>query len=255
MTELPRTPGFRLDGKSALVTGAGRGIGAACAAALAGAGASVTLMARTSAEIEETASAIRAEGGEARCVTVDVTDIEAVARHIGELPAHDILVNNAGTNRPGPFVDATPSDFDLVMGINVRAAFFLTQAFVRRLDGEGRGGSIINISSQMGLVGGANRTIYCASKHAIEGLTKALSIELGPKGIRVNSICPTFIETPMTKPFLENETFRDAVLSKIKLGRLGQVEDLMGAVVFLASDASSLMTGSALVVDGGWTAE
>ena len=164
-------------------------------------------------------------------------------------------MNNAGTNRPRPFLEVTPDDFDAVMAVNLRAAFFVAQAVVRGLATAGRPGSIIHMSSQMGHVGGARRTIYCASKHAVEGLCKAMAIEFGPLGIRVNTICPTFIETPLTRPYFDDPAFRADVLGKIKLGRLGQPEDLMGAVVFLASDASALMTGSALIVDGGWTAE
>jgi NAD(P)-dependent dehydrogenase (short-subunit alcohol dehydrogenase family) len=167
----------------------------------------------------------------------------------------DIFVNNAGTNRPNPFTAVPVEDFDHVMSLNVRAAFFAAQAVARRMIATGVSGSIINVSSQMGHVGGANRSLYCASKWAMEGFSKAMAIELAPHGIRVNTLAPTFIETPMTKPFFENAAFRDSVLSKIKLGRLGTVEDLMGAVVFLASDASALMTGSSLVIDGGWTAD
>jgi NAD(P)-dependent dehydrogenase (short-subunit alcohol dehydrogenase family) len=186
---------------------------------------------------------------------MDVTDLSAMQTGIASLPALDVLVNNAGTNRPAPFLEAAPSDFDHVMAINVRAAFFVAQAVARKMSEERRAGSIINISSQMGLVGGAGRSVYCASKWAMEGFTKAAAVELGAHGIRVNTICPTFIETPMTRPFLAESGFLAAVLKKIKLGRLGSVEDIMGAVVFLASDASSLMTGSALVLDGGWTAD
>lgn len=255
MTALPATPSFRLDGKRALVTGAGRGIGLAAAAALADAGADVTLSARTRDEIEAGANAIHARGQKADAVTLDVTDIEAVRRFIESSGPFDILFNNAGTNKPGPFADVTPENYDLVFNLNVRAAFFVAQAVVRGLLAAGRGGSIINVSSQLGHVGWARRTIYVASKHAIEGLTKSMAVELAASGIRVNSIAPTFIETPMTKPFLADEAFRKSVLEKLKLGRLGQVEDLMGAVVFLASDASALMTGTSLVVDGGWTAE
>ncbi|MDN2580063.1 SDR family NAD(P)-dependent oxidoreductase [Aquibium sp. ELW1220] len=253
--ELPKMPSMRLDGRRALVTGAGRGLGLACASALAQAGAHVTLVARTGAEVEEAAAAIRARGEQATAVALDVTDLDAAAAFMETGEAHDILVNNAGTNKPGPMAEAKVADFDLVMGLNLRAAYFLSQAFVKRLLAGKRPGSVINMSSQMGLVGAANRTIYCASKYAIEGLTKAMAVELAPAGIRVNSICPTFIETPMTKPFFENAAFREATLAKIKLGRIGSVEDVMGAVVYLASDAASLVTGSAIVVDGGWTAE
>jgi NAD(P)-dependent dehydrogenase (short-subunit alcohol dehydrogenase family) len=255
MTELPRTPSFRLDGKRALVTGAGRGLGLAAAAGLANAGAEVILTARTKGEIEAAHEAILSAGGAAQAVPLDVTDLAAMQTCIGNLPALDILVNNAGTNRPAPFLEATAPDFDHVMAINVRAAFFVAQAVARKMAAEERRGSIINISSQMGLVGGARRSVYCASKWAMEGFTKAAAIELGPLGIRVNTICPTFVETPMTRPFFVDSAFLASVLKNIKLGRLGQLDDIMGAIVFLASDASSLMTGSALVLDGGWTAD
>ena len=254
-TDLPITPSFRLDGRRALVTGAGRGIGLAAASALAEAGAAVTLAARSRGEIEEAAAAIRARGQKATALVLDVTDLDAVRRTIEPAPPFEILVNNAGSNRPAPFVEVKVEDYDAVFAINVRAAFFVAQAVARRLVAEKRAGSIIHISSQMGHIGGARRTVYCASKHALEGLTKAMAIELGPHGIRVNSLAPTFIETPLTRPFLADENFRNDVLGKIKLGRLGRVEDLMGAIVFLASDASLLMTGTSLVADGGWTAE
>jgi NAD(P)-dependent dehydrogenase (short-subunit alcohol dehydrogenase family) len=252
--QLPVTPSFRLDGKHALVTGAGRGIGLACAAALAEAGAHVTLAARTSSEIEEAAAAIRARGQKADALTLDITDTEAVRAALkGKL--FDVLVNNAGTNRPGPFVEVTTENYDLIFDLDMRAAFFVAQAVVRELVAAKKPGSIINVTSQLGHVGWAGRTIYVAAKHALEGFTKALGVELAPIGIRVNSLAPTFIETPMTKPFFENPQFKKAVLDKIRLGRLGTVEELMGAVVFLASDASSLMTGTSMVIDGGWTAE
>ncbi len=253
--ELPSTPSFRLDGKRALVTGAGRGIGLAAAAALAQAGAHVTLAARTQDEIEAVAQALREAGHQAQALTLDVTDLAAMRETVAVAQPFDILFNNAGTNRPAPFVEVKVEDFDAIFAINVRAAYFVAQAVARRLVETKQPGSIINVSSQMGHVGAARRTVYCASKHAMEGVTKAMAIELGPHDIRVNTIAPTFIETPMTKPFFENKAFRDDVLSKIKLGRLGTLEDLMGPVVFLASDAAALMTGASLVVDGGWTAE
>jgi NAD(P)-dependent dehydrogenase (short-subunit alcohol dehydrogenase family) len=252
---LAPAPSFRLDGKRALVSGAGRGIGLAAASVLADAGAHVTLVSRTAKEVEEAAGAIRARGHKADALVLDVSDLTTMQQAIAAAEPFNILVNNAGTNRPKPLLDVTIEDFDAIMGLNVRAAYFVAQAVARRLIDTKQSGSIINISSQMGHVGAAKRTVYCASKHAMEGFTKAMAIELAPHDIRVNTIGPTFIETPLTKPFFENEAFKKEVLSKIKLGRIGQMDELTGAIVFLASDASRLMTGSALVVDGGWTAE
>jgi NAD(P)-dependent dehydrogenase (short-subunit alcohol dehydrogenase family) len=246
---------FRLDGRRALVTGAGRGIGLGAAGALADMGAEVTLVARTRAEIEAAAADIRARGGAADCLELDVTDLPAMSAAIAERAPYDVLLNNAGTNRTDAFLDVRVEDFDLVVGLNVRAAFFVAQAVARRLAAAGLKGSIVNISSQMGLVGAARRSVYCASKWAMEGMTRAMAVDLAPLGIRVNTLCPTFVETPMANRYLADPAFRAEVLSKIKLGRIGKVDDLLGAILFLASDASALMTGASLVVDGGWTAD
>jgi NAD(P)-dependent dehydrogenase (short-subunit alcohol dehydrogenase family) len=252
---LPQTPSLRLDGRRALVTGAGRGIGLAAAAALAQAGAQVTLAARTASEIEQGAAAIIAAGGKADAAVLDVSDLGAVEGFFAARPAYHVLVNNAGTNRPKPLWEVTPEDYDAVLDLNVKSAFFVAQHCVKAMLAEGVKGSLIHMGSQMGHVGGPRRSLYCASKWAIEGMNKAFALDLAPHGIRSNTIAPTFIETPMTKPFFEDQAFRDSVLAKIKLGRLGQVEDLMGPVLFLASEASAMVTGTSLVVDGGWTAE
>ena len=253
MTEaLPQTPSMRLDGRRALVTGAGRGIGRAAAAALAEAGAEVTLVARTLPEVEAVADAI---GGGAAPVQLDVLDMAAVSEFFDGEDPFDILVNNAGTNRPRPMWEADEADYDAVLDLNLKSAFFVARGCAKALMAAGKAGSLIHMSSQMGKVGGANRSLYCASKWGLEGMSKAMALDLAPHGIRSNTICPTFIETPLTKPFFEDRQFLDETLDKIKLGRLGQPEDLMGAVLFLASDASGMMTGSSLVIDGGWTAE
>lgn len=246
---------FNLAGKRALVTGASRGIGRAVAEGLAEAGAEVTLCARSRTEIEEACALMSTRGWRARPLVCDVTDIAGFRQHVEAQAPFDIFVNNAGTNRPKPLTEVTEDDYDAVFGLNTKAAIFAAQAVTAVMLRHGRRGTVINMSSQMGHVGAANRTLYCGSKFAIEGFTKALAVELGPAGIRINTLCPTFIETPMTAAYFEDEEFRRETLSKIKLGRLGQPADVVGAAIFLASDASSLMTGSALMIDGGWTAD
>ena len=252
--QLPTTPSFRLDGRRALVTGAGRGIGAAAAAALAQAGAELTLVARSLDELQAVAGALGDRGARAEVLALDVTDSAAVASALTTRAPFDILVNSAGTNRPALLTETRDDDLDAVLDLNIRATFLVCREVARGMIATGRGGSIITMSSQMGHVGGPKRSVYCATNHAVEGMTKALAWELGPHGVRVNTLCPTFIETAMTAPMLADPVFRNMVQSKIALGRIGRLEDVMGAVVFLASDASALVTGSALMVDGGWTA-
>jgi NAD(P)-dependent dehydrogenase (short-subunit alcohol dehydrogenase family) len=227
----------------------------AAAAALGSAGAHVTLVARSAGDIEAAATAIIAAGGQAAASTLDVLDLDAVATFFDGQPAFDIVVNNAGTNRPKPITDVTYDDFDAVLNLNLRSAYFVAQGAIKAMLRDKIKGSLIHMSSQMGHVGGPNRTLYCASKWALEGMSKAIALDVAANGIRSNTISPTFIETPMTQPFLADPVFKANVLTKIKLGRLGQVEDIMGAIIYLATDASSLVTGTSLVVDGGWTAD
>ena len=252
---LPRTPSFRLDGKRALVAGASSGIGLACAVALAEAGASVTLAARRVDKLEELKDQIASKGWMADTLQLDVSDIVATAAAIEGAEPFDICLNAAGLARHSAAIDTIGEDFDAVSNINVRGAYFLNQAVAKKLFAAGKPGSLITISSQMGYVGGQERAVYCATKHAVEGMTKAMAIEWGKAGIRVNTICPTFIVTDLTRSTFEDPEKRAWIMDKIKLDRVGEVEDIMGAAVFLASDASALMTGTHLMLDGGWTAD
>lgn len=252
---LPRTPSFRLDDKRALVAGASSGIGLACAVALGEAGAHVVLAARRRDKLDELAKQMTDNGMQAEALTLDVVDIAKTEAAIAEHGPFDILVNSAGLALHSPALDTQEADFDTVSDLNVKAAYFLTRSVAKGLIDAGRGGSLINISSQMAHVGGVDRAVYCATKHAVEGFTKAMAIEWGRQGIRVNTICPTFIRTALTEVTFANPERRKWIEEKIKLGRVGEVEDMMGAVVFLASDASAMVTGTALMVDGGWTAE
>ncbi|MCH2075609.1 MAG: SDR family oxidoreductase [Rhodobacteraceae bacterium] len=246
---IPKTPTFRLDGKRAFVPGGSRGIGLGCAAALAEAGAHVVIAARSAGQVEEAAAALRAVGYSAEGVALDVTDREAVRQVCAE--PFDILCNSAGLARHATTLEVSEEDFDAVTGLNFKAAFFLAQEAAKSMP---RDGSIIQISSQMGHVGGVDRSVYAATKHAVEGMTKSMAIDLGPKGIRVNTIGPTFIRTPLTEQTFSNPERVAWIEEKIKLRRVGEVEDIMGAVVFLASPASALITGTSILVDGGWTA-
>lgn len=250
----PHTPSFRLDGKRALALGASSGIGLAAAAALAEAGAHVVLAARRAELLQEAVAAFQAEGWSAEAVALDVADTAALEAAIGARGPFDVMVNSAGLARHGPVLEANHADFNAVMDVNLRGAYFAARAVAKGLIEAGKPGSIISISSQMGHIGGIDRSVYCASKHAVEGFTKGMAIEFGPHKIRVNTICPTFIRTDLTASTFEQPERVAWIEQKIKLGRVGEVEDIMGPVTFLASDAAALITGTALMVDGGWTA-
>jgi len=243
-----------LDGTLAVVTGAGAGLGRGFALALADAGAEVALVGRTAATLEALADEIAAGGGRARSLPCDVTDGAAFAQALATLERVDVLVNNAGTNHPEPFLEVTPERFDAIFALNVRAAYFAAQAAARRMVADG-GGTIVNVSSQMGHVGAANRSVYCASKHALEGLTRALAVELAPHGVRVCSLAPTYVRTPMTAPFFEDAAFLADSEARIPLGRIAEIDDVAPALVFLCSPAARFVTGTSLRVDGGYTAQ
>ena len=255
MIELPKTPSMRLDGKRALVTGASSGIGLACATALAEYGAHVVCAARRSSKLIELVDTLKENGWQAESLIFDISDIDKMESVLSQQDCFDIVVNSAGLARHGPALELSTNDFDDVMNVNLKGAYFLSVITARQMVKFEIGGSIIHISSQMGHVGGIERSIYCASKHAVEGFIKSMAIEWGPKKIRINSICPTFIRTALTEATFENPERIKWISEKIKLGRTGEVEDIMGAVIYLASDASDLVTGTALMVDGGWTAD
>ncbi|WP_386625449.1 SDR family NAD(P)-dependent oxidoreductase [Sulfitobacter geojensis] len=255
MKTLPQTPKFDLTGKRALVTGASSGIGLGCAVALAEAGAHVVCAARRGDVLEKLVSAMTDKGFSAEALELDIADQLALSAAMKAQETFDVVLNAAGMARHAPALDATPEDFDAVMNVNVRAAYFLSVEAAQGMIAAGKGGSIIHISSQMGHVGGIERSVYCTSKHAVEGMVKAMAVEWGKAGIRINTICPTFVRTALTQPTFDNPERFAWIMEKIKLPRVAEVEDIMGAALFLASDASGMVTGTAMMVDGGWTAD
>ncbi len=251
----PPPPNFSLTGKRALVSGATSGIGLACASALAGYGAEVTLAARSTDKLASLVTEFSGQGWTAKALTLDVADVAATEEAVAESGPYDILVNSAGLARHSPSLETTEDDFDAVSQLNFKGAYFLTRAVAHGLIASGRSGSLINITSQMGQVGGIDRAVYCGTKHAVEGFTKAMAIEWGPHAIRVNTVAPTFIRTPLSEQTFSNPERRAWIEDRIKLGRIGELGDITGAVVYLASEAASLVTGTSLLVDGGWTAD
>jgi len=254
-----KLPAYRLDGRVALITGASAGLGAAIAIGMAQAGAEVAIMARSREGLDRVAARIRADGGRCTPIACDVTDTAALRRSIADMARLDVLVNNAGTNFPEPMVEVSDEHLDTMLALNVRSVYLAAQAAVRKMLEDAqrreRGGVILNMSSQMGHVGSPNRTVYCMTKHAVEGLTKALAVELAPQGIRINSIAPTFVDTPLVRRVVNTPERREFVMSRIPMGRLATLEEIVGAAVYLASPAASMVTGTSLVVDGGWTAQ
>jgi 2-deoxy-D-gluconate 3-dehydrogenase len=252
--QLPKTPSLSLNGKRALVAGASRGIGLGCAVALAEQGAHVLCAARGMQDLAASVDAMKAAGHAVDAVRLDVAEPQAIKALMADRGPFDVVVNSAGIARHASALETDIDDYQAVMDINVRGAFVLSAEAARGMIAAGKAGSIIHISSQMGHVGGIERAVYCASKHALEGMVKAMAIEWGAQKVRINTICPTFIRTPLAAVTLDDPERRAWVESKIKLGRVGEVEDVMGAVAYLASDASSLVTGTSLLIDGGWTA-
>ena len=246
---------FSLEGQTAFVAGAGRGLGKGCALMLAEADAEVICAARTESELVELVAAIQAAGSKASACVLDVTDRATVRQVIADLPRLDILVANAGSNRPKPFLEVPDEDLDFLLDLNLASMFVLSQAAAQKMLAQGHGGSIIHMTSQMGRVGGMNRSVYCATKWGLEGLVRASAIELAPHGVRVNAVAPTFVDTPLTKPFFEDPAFKEWVMERLPIQRLATIEEVAAAVVYLASPGAASVTGTSLAVDGGWTAQ
>lgn len=254
MIDLPNTPSFSLKGKRVLVTGASSGIGLGIAVAMARAGAEVVCAARRENILKELIQAMKNEKLNCSSCFLDVSNLSEMKNILEELKVFDVVVNSSGMARHSPALETKEDDFDNVINTNLKGAYFLSSYSAKLMIESKTKGSIIHISSQMGHIGGQERSVYCASKHGVEGMVKSMAIEWGEHSIRVNSIAPTFIETALTKSSLERKEIKDWVTQKIKLPYIGKVQDVMGAAIYLASDASSMVTGTSILVDGGWTA-
>ena len=250
---------YNLKNKIAIVTGAGKGIGRACAIALAEAGANLIIISRTKKNLDEVSNKIKKLKSKCKYYVCDITNYDEIKKIINKQSRIDILINNAGNNIPEHFTKVKPKNMEYLVKINTMATFNLAQLCALKMikfkNRKKIGGAIINMSSQMGHVGGPIRSVYNMTKFGLEGLTKGMSIDLAKYNIRVNTVCPTFVVTPMTKKFLKSKKFKREVLGNIPLGRFAELSDVASAAVFLASNSASMITGTSLLVDGGWTAK
>ena len=250
---------INLKNKTALITGAGKGLGKACAIALAEAGARVIILSRTKSDLDKVSKIIRKTKGSSKSFVCDVTQLEEIKKILQKITRLDILVNNAGNNRPEHFTKVKQENMEYLTNLNMKAAFnvaqLCAQKMVKAKNRKKIGGSIIHMSSQLGKVGCEGRNVYNMNKFGVEGLARGMAVELAGYNIRVNTVCPTFVETPMVKKFFKNKNFKDQMLRNIPLGRVAQESDVATAVAFLAADSSEMITGTSLVVDGGWTAQ
>ena len=250
---------YNLKNKTAVVTGAGKGLGKACAVALAEAGANLIIISRTQKDLNEVSKKIKKLNSKCKSYICDITNYNEIKKIINKQPKIDILINNAGNNIPEHFTKVKTKNMEYLVKINTIATFNIAQlCALKMIKSKNRkkvGGAIVNMSSQMGHVGGPIRSVYNMNKWGLEGLTRGMSLDLAKYNIRVNTVCPTFVITPMTKKFLKNKKFKKETLNNIPLGRFGELSEIASAVVFLASDAASMITGTSLLVDGGWTAK